>query len=66
MQTRFVPIKKLDFLIPDKDYDYYIYNDSINEFIAVKNEVVKSRPDLDYYIKDPSSDEMLKYNGTIS
>ncbi len=60
MPTRFIPIKKSDFLIPDKDYDYYIFNDKINEFIAVKNEVVKSRPDLDYYIKDPSSNEMLK------
>jgi len=60
IQTRFVPIKKPDFLIPDKDYDYYIFNDKINEFVAVKNEVVKSRPDLDYYIKDPSSNEMLK------
>ena len=58
--TRFVPIKKPDFLIPDKDYDYYIFNEAINEFIAVKNEVVKSRPDLDYYIRDPSSNNMLK------
>ena len=58
--TRFVPIKKIDFLIPDKDYDYYIFNEKLKEFVAVKNEVVKSRPDLDYYIKDPSSNNMLK------
>lgn len=54
----FVPIKKSDFLIADTNFDYYI---EVNEkFIPVENEIVEKRSDLDFYIKDPSSGNMLE------
>lgn len=56
---KFVPIKKNEFLVPDPDFDFYIFNSELDRFIPVKSEVVKERDDLDFYIKDPSSDKML-------
>jgi hypothetical protein len=56
---KFVPIKKNEFLVPDPDFDFYIFNSELDKFIPVKSEVVKERDDLDFYIKDPSSDKML-------
>lgn len=58
--NQFVPIKKNDFLVSDPDYVFYIFNSKFNKYIAVTDDVIKTRPDLDYFIKDPSSDQMLK------
>jgi len=54
----FIPIKKSDFLIADANFDYYIAANG--EYIPVENEVVEKRSDLDFYIKDPSSGNMLQ------
>lgn len=56
----FIPIKKRDFLIPDPDFDFYIYNNDLQRYIGVTDEVVITRSDLDFYIRDPSSNQMLK------
>lgn len=56
----FIPIKKQDFLIIDPQFDYFIYNPNIDEYIPVTNEVVRERDDLDYYIIDPSNKGYLQ------
>ena len=51
----FIPIKTVDFLAAPKNENFYVVSvDGV--MIAVENEVIETRDDLDYYIKDPDGE----------